>query len=52
MISIIAPYRRTAAIVLRVSVCLIVAAFGHPAHAQARLKAHYTISMTGVSIGQ
>ena len=52
MIAIIASYRRAAAILLRASVCLMVGAFGNSAHAQSRLKAHYTISMTGVSIGQ
>jgi hypothetical protein len=52
MIAIIAPHRRAATIVLRAFVCLMVGAFANSAHAQTRLKAHYTISMTGVSIGQ
>jgi hypothetical protein len=52
MISILAPYRRAAASVLGALVCLIVSALAMPAHAQGRLKAQFTISMTGVSIGQ
>ena len=52
MISILAPYRRAAASVLGALVCLIVSASAMSAHAQGRLKAQFTISMTGVSIGQ
>jgi hypothetical protein len=52
MISILAPYRRAAASVLGALVCLIVSASAMSAHAQGRLKAQFTISMTGISIGQ
>jgi len=52
MISTFSPYRRAATGVSGAFACLIVAASGLSAHAQARLKAQYTISMTGVSIGQ
>src|SRR5674476_1001946 len=52
MISTFSPYRRAATGVSGAFACLIVAACGLSAHAQARLKAQYTISMTGVSIGQ
>ena len=52
MIPSFAPFRRAAANFLRALLCLIVGAVGNSAYAQARLKAHYTISMTGVSIGQ
>jgi len=52
MIAMIAPYRRAAAIFLRVFGCLMLTAAAHSAQAQTRLKAHFTISMTGVSIGQ
>lgn len=48
MTSISAPYRRAALHALAAVICLITL----PAQAQGRLKAHYTISMTGVSIGQ
>jgi hypothetical protein len=52
MISILAPYRRAAASVLGALVCLIVSASAMSAQAQGRLKAQFTISMTGISIGQ
>lgn len=52
MITTVSPYRRAATGVSGVVACLIVAASGMSAHAQARLKAQYAISMTGVSIGQ
>ena len=52
MISIFAPFARASAIFVAAFGCLIGGAVGSPAYAQARLKAHYTISMTGVSIGQ
>ena len=52
MISTIAPYRRATTGLLAAFICLIVGAYGASAYAQARLRAHYTISMTGVSIGQ
>src|SRR5665647_2055632 len=52
MISTFSPYRRAATGVSGAFACLIVVASGLSAHAQARLKAQYTISMTGVSIGQ
>jgi len=45
-------YRRAAPRVLGVVACLIVSALAMSAHAQGKLKAQYTISMTGVSIGQ
>jgi len=50
MIPIFTPIYRTAINVLAVVTCLIVSGFDM-AHAQGRLKANYTISMTGVSIG-
>src|SRR5471032_958350 len=52
MSSIFGPYRCATANVLGAIFCLITGISGSPAHAQGRLKAHYTISMTGVSIGQ
>ena len=52
MTSIFAPYRCTAANVLGAIIGLIVGMSATFGHAQGRLKAHYTISMTGVSIGQ
>lgn len=52
MIAILAPHPRAAAGLAGALVCLIVGAWPLPAAAQARLKASYTISMTGVSIGQ
>jgi hypothetical protein len=52
MISVFAPYCRTAAHALIAVICLIAGLSATSAHAQGRLKAHYTISMTGVSIGQ
>lgn len=52
MISIFAPFHRAAASIFGVLFCIAVGASGNSANAQARLKAHYTISMTGVSIGQ
>jgi hypothetical protein len=52
MILILAPYQHAAARVMGVLVCLIVGASTMFAQAQGRLKAQYTISMTGVSIGQ
>jgi hypothetical protein len=54
MIPILAPDRRTATAIagaLILILILIVAASAMPAQAQVRLKARYTISMTGVSIG-
>jgi hypothetical protein len=50
MISTFAVYRRAAAGAFGALVCL--SAGAGPAFAQARLRAHYTISMTGVPIGQ
>lgn len=52
MISNFASDRRAASSALGALACLIVVASGMPAHAQGRLKAQYTISMAGVSIGQ
>ncbi len=52
MIFVHALCRPAAAIVLRLSTCLILGVFGNSAFAQGRLKAHYSISMTGVPIGQ
>ena len=51
MISILAPYRRAATAIVG-ALILTVGACGMSAHAQVRLKARYTISMTGVSIGE
>ena len=51
MIAILAPHRRAAGLAGAL-VCLIAGAWPVPALAQGRLKASYTISMTGVSIGQ
>src|SRR5471030_2705830 len=50
MIRIFTPINRTAVNVLAAVTCLIVSGFDM-AYAQGRLKANYTISMTGVSIG-
>lgn len=50
MIANFALYRRAAASAFGALVC--VGAWAGPACAQARLRAHYTISMTGVQIGQ
>ncbi|MFZ0846949.1 MAG: DUF3108 domain-containing protein [Pseudolabrys sp.] len=44
-----APFYRT---VLGALICLVAGIGSPPAHAQTRMRAHYTISMTGVSIGQ
>lgn len=52
MTSNFASDRRAASSVLGALACVIVVASGMSAHAQGRLKAQYTISMTGVSIGQ
>jgi hypothetical protein len=52
MIPIPAPHRRTAAKLLAALICLVADTSGMSAQAQGRLKAHYTISMAGVSIGQ
>ncbi len=52
MNSIFAPYYRTTANLLGALVCLIAGISCPSAHARSRLKAQYTISMTGVSIGQ
>jgi hypothetical protein len=52
MISIFAHSRRTAFHMLVAVICLLAVLSDTSAHAQGRLKAHYTISMTGVSIGQ
>jgi len=52
MIAILAPHRRAAAGLAGALVCLIAGAWPLSALAQGRLKATYTISMTGVSIGQ
>jgi Protein of unknown function (DUF3108) len=49
---IFAPFHRTAANVLVAVFCLMAGIPVTSAHPQGRLKAHYTISMTGVSIGQ
>jgi hypothetical protein len=51
MISIFGLYHRAAAHALAGLICLLVAISVPSAHAQGRLKASYTISMTGVSIG-
>ena len=50
MASRFVPYRCATA--LGAVLCLIAGAFGNAANAQTRFKAHYIISMTGVSIGQ
>lgn len=50
MIAIPADYRRAAAKFLVALVCLLQAVSS--AHAQGKLKAHYTISMTGVTFGE
>jgi hypothetical protein len=52
MIPTFAPYDRAAAATVGALIAVIVGASGPPAQAQVRLKAHYTISMTAVSIGQ
>jgi hypothetical protein len=52
MTSIFAHYPRTAFRVLVVVICVIAGLSGMSAYAQSRLKAHYAISMTGVSFGQ
>ena len=52
MISIFATLKRPAVFILGAALCLLAGPFGSSAQAQARLRAHYTISMTGVSIGQ
>jgi Protein of unknown function (DUF3108) len=52
MISVFAPRHRAAAAILGALICAIVGASGMPAQAQTRLKSHYVISMTGVSVGQ
>ena len=52
MIAILAPHRRAAAGLAGALVCLMAGILITPAQAQGRLKATYTISMTGVSIGQ
>jgi len=52
MIAILAPHSRAAAGLAGALVCLIAGAWPLSALAQGRLKATYTISMTGVSIGQ
>jgi hypothetical protein len=49
---IIAPFRRPAAVLLGAMICFAAGLSGMSAQAQGRLKVHYTISMTGVSIGQ
>jgi hypothetical protein len=49
MTAIFLLYRRAAAMCLCAFACLVLS---HPAQAEGRLKAHYAISMTGVSIGQ
>lgn len=48
----LAPFARAAVSSLAALWCLTAGVAGHSAYAQARLKTHYTISMTGVSIGQ
>jgi hypothetical protein len=52
MILIHASHRRTAANLLAALIYLVAGVSGMSAQAQGRLKAHYTISMTGVPIGQ
>ncbi len=52
MIAILAPHRRASAGLAGVFVCLIAGVWPGTAPAQGRLNATYTISMTGVSIGQ
>ncbi len=52
MISIFAPCDRAAAAIAGLLIGVLMGASGMSAQAQVRLKAHYTISMTGVSIGQ
>lgn len=52
MVAILTPHRRAATGLAGALVCLIAGAWPAPAPAQGRLKATYTISMTGVSIGQ
>ena len=52
MISIFAPFDRAAGILASALICVFVGASGMSAQAQVRLKAHYKISMTAVSVGQ
>jgi hypothetical protein len=52
MTSIFEHYPRTAFRVLVAAICIIAGLSGMSAYAQGRLKAHYSISMTGVSFGQ
>ena len=52
MIAILPPYRRVATGFAGALVCLVAGIWPVSAPAQGRLKATYTVSMTGVSIGQ
>ena len=52
MITMPVPYHRAAATVLGALIGLMTVGFGDSAVAQARLRAHYQITMTGVSVGQ
>jgi hypothetical protein len=52
MIAMPVPYHRAAAIVLGALIGLMAVGFGDSAVAQARLRAHYQITMTGVPVGQ
>lgn len=52
MVAILMPHRRAAAGLAGALVCLVAGIWPVSALAQGRLKATYTISMTGVSIGQ
>jgi hypothetical protein len=48
----LARYRRTVAYAIGALSCAMAVSACAPAQAQTRLRAHYTISMTGVSVGQ
>ena len=52
MMPMLGLYHRAAATVLAGLACLVASAAGNSAAAQARLRAHYQITMTGVPIGQ
>jgi hypothetical protein len=52
MRSIVAPCRRAVAATVGALFCVIAGASSGCAQAQVRLKSHYVISMTGVSVGQ
>lgn len=52
MITMPVPYHRAAATVLGALIGVMTVGFGDSAVGQARLRAHYQITMTGVSVGQ